>query len=149
MKYIFGCCRLIILPKNSENIGIIKIISYLLSHKILLVLYYSMIYLYLSFVISFEPLIIPPDKQGSRFFKRELLELFLGQNIFHTLAFFFVKLGLLNLKQITSLKLLHVVFMYKAMNNLLPSDFLKITNLNSDQDRYNIRNGEGHFLCKY
>ena len=31
------------------------------------------------------------------------------------------------------------------MNNLLPSDFLKITNSNSDQDRYNTRNGGSHF----
>ena len=123
--------------KIAKNIGIIKRISYLLTSKVLLMLYYSMIYPYLSYC-NF----VWASNYNSRLnrliilHKRIVRIMTRSTYLEHTQPLF-SRLGLLNLNQITTFQI--SVFMFKSLNNLLPHDFLKITQLNSDYHNYNTR----------
>ena len=136
-----------IAKKIAKNIGIIKRISYLLSHKVLLMLYYSVIYPYLSYCNFIWASIYTTIRTRLMILQKRIIRIISGSKYLSPPARpRFVKLGLLNLNQITSFQLL--VFMYKAMNNLLLSDFLKITNLNNS-DQHSTRNGGATFCVNF
>src|ERR1700733_5887679 len=100
-----------IAKKIAKNIGIIKRISYLLSHKILLMLYYSMIYPYLSYCNFIWTPKYTTRQTRLTILQKRIIRIISGSKYFsHTRLLFFVKLGLLNFKQITSFQLLRVVF---------------------------------------
>jgi hypothetical protein len=124
--------------KLAKNIGILKRISYLLPRNILLTLYYSMIYPYISYCNM-----IWASNYNSRFHRiivlqKRIVRLIAGSPYNSHSEKLFTQLGILKVLQIKQLQMCE--FMHRYTYNTLPISHANLFTLASDIHSYNTRN---------
>lgn len=123
--------------KIAKNIGVIRRIRHVLSSKILLNLYYTMIYPFISYGNIVWASTYETNLKVIFLLQKRFVRMVTNSNRFSHSAPLFLNLEILNIYDINKFQI--CLFVFKFLNNSLPNSFKHFFHINSQIHFYNTR----------